>query len=111
MGNQKINKLSKMDVKENTKKNNTRYSRREVTQKEYRVQKRVVQSGEACEEAYKIAAEVRSRSRSKGNLGKRQRNNGKLNKAQRNYGKAEEIIDPTQMNVAIKRQKQKQMFK
>merc|ERR1719482_1793627 len=96
-----------MSLKENTRKNNNRFSLKESTQKKFRVSKRVAQSEEAYAAIQTQQAEDHERSMSRKRLGKKVKNNGKLNKAQRNYDKVEEVIDVEQMNVAVKRTKQK----
>merc|ERR1712110_578035 len=100
-------KIHKMSQKENTQKNNQRYSRKEAVQKKYRVSKRIAQSEEAFAAMQNQFEEAHDRSMSRNNLAKKNRSNGKLNKAQRSYDKVEEVIDVEKMNVAVKRQKQK----
>merc|ERR1719240_1037101 len=99
-----------MSFKENTRRNNTRFSLKEATEKSYRVEKRIAQSDEAWNTKQTQLEEDRHRDESKKNLGKKSRNNGKLNKAQRNYGKVEEVIDVEKMNVAVKKQGPKKLW-
>ena len=96
-----------MNCKEDTQKNNNRFSRREKNEKEFRVLKRTKQSEDAVAEQNDHSEEKHERSLSIKNLGKKLRNNGKLNKAQREHDKVEEVIDQAKMNIAIKKTKQK----